>query len=278
MLKYKASVILVVLAFSTVALTARAKFDNQAPDRSDAANREQMEKEKKKRRLDFESQLPVVSYDAQDPELSDPNKRAGRLTKSKAYNDKRGVKPVLSEIETGVLNNEWEWGLASVLPSAQSAAVFVGEVTDARGYLSEDKTNVYSEFTVRVEEVLKNDGAEPISAGASVVTERTGGRVRFSSGRVASIYVSGQSMPRVGHRYVFFLGFNPYEANTKSLTGPRGDMRRHILTAYELRAGRVFPLDHAGGKNFQDHKGKDETAFLDELRRSIANLPQTSPE
>lgn len=222
------------------------------------------------------SNLPVVDYEA--PEPSDVNRRDKRRAKSKTYNDHRGAKPLISEIEIGVLNNEWEWGLASALPSAQSTAVFVGKVSGAQAYLSEDRTNVYSEFTVHVEEVLKNDSTESIAVGASAVTERMGGRVRFPSGRIASIYVSGQSMPQVGRRYLFFLGFNPYEANTKSLTSPRGDMRRHILTAYELRAGRVFPLDQAGGRNFQDYKGKDEMAFLDEVRRSIAATSQASPE
>lgn len=251
---------LAVIVLSTFLLSAVAVLPRRETVTTDRDQEKQVESHLRK--------LPVVDYET--PEPSDPDRRNKRRAKSKKYNDRGCARPDISEIEKGVLNNEWERGLASPLPSAQSSAVFVGKVTDAQAHLSEDRTNVYSEFTVQVEEVLKNDGAEPIAAGATVVAERQGGRVRFRSGRIASVYVSGQSMPEAGRRYLFFLGFNPYEANTKSLTGPRGAMSRHILTAYELRAGKVLPLDYAGGVSFQDYKGKDETAFMDEVRRSIA--------
>jgi hypothetical protein len=44
------------------------------------------------------------------------------------------------------------------LPTHISNAVVIGEVTDAKAYLSEDRTSVYSEFTIRVGEVLKKAG------------------------------------------------------------------------------------------------------------------------
>src|SRR5688500_20247822 len=43
-------------------------------------------------------------------------------------------------------------------PTRKATAVVLGIVTDARSYLSNDKTGIYSSFSIQVEEVLKNPG------------------------------------------------------------------------------------------------------------------------
>jgi hypothetical protein len=231
-------------------------------------------------RQDVRGKLPITDYDAPEPS-GGGEQRARRRAKSRTYNEfggLRGRRNPLLNAEVGVKHTEWEWGLTSALPVEQSSAVIVGEVVDASAYLSEDKTNVYSEFTMRVGEVIKNDGAGPIAPGDLIAADRPGGRVRTPSGRVASFTVAGQGVPEVGKRYVFFLGFNRREAARRGLTDLR-EMSRHLLTGYELRDGEVFPLDFAGGKNFQDHRGKGETVFLNEIRASAAgSSPATSDE
>ena len=218
---------------------------------------------------------PVVDYEA--PEPSDPSKRAKRRAKSSTYNDPEGPKIDPSEYVVRASSNDWELALDSTLPAAQSSAVVVGEVVAGRAHLSEDKANVYSEFSVRVEEVIKNDPGEPISVSDVVVTERQGGRVRLPNGRISGYYVSGQNPPEVGRRYVLFLGFNKYDASNRRLTARR-EMSRHILTGYEFKEDKVFPLDGAGGKNFQEHSGKDAAAFLDEIRRAVTSSSGVVPE
>ncbi len=257
------AVLAATIIIAGVVLRAQDKNDTSRPGT-----------EKVKERL---SKWPVVDYDS--PELSEPEKRAKRREKNKAFNSPNRMKfDPASPLDRGALNNDWEFGLASTLPAMQSVAIIIGEVTEAQAYLSEDKTNIYSEFTVRVEEVLKNDGAGSINAGELVVTERQGGRVRFPAGRIENSRVAGQNPPEAGLRYVFFLGFNPYDAGTKSLTGPRGNMSRHILTAYEIRENRIYPLDFATGKDFREHQGKDAASFLDAIRRSLSIPSQSSPE
>lgn len=257
-------IILLVIALVSVMLTLSAQEKGKLP---------RTDEEKVKERL---NQLPIVDYEA--PEPSNPDERAKRRSNNKKFNAANGVKLNPLEVEVSTKHNEWELWLTSALPATQSSAIVIGEVIDAKAYLSEDKTNVYSEFKVRVNGILKNDDSEPITIGDSIITERLGGRVRTSSGHVATYQIAGQGTPQIGQRYVFFLGFNPYEAGTKSLTGPRGNMSRHILTAYELRAGKVFPLDNAGGKNFQDYKEQNESSFLDEIRRIVTASSQALPE
>ena len=132
------------------------------------------------------------------------------------------------------------------LPFAKSSAVIVGQITGAKAYLSNDKTGVYSVFTVQVDEVIKNSTQLSLSTGSSIEVERDGGRVRFPSGRTL-LYVA-TNMPQVGLRYVLFL--------TDS----------QILTGYELREGKVYPLDDL--PNLRTYENADETTFLKQLHKN----------
>ena len=90
-------------------------------------------------------------------------------------------------------------------PFDKSSVVVVGQVSDAHAYLSNDKTGVYSVFTVQVNEVLKNSTNIPLADGAVIKVERDGGRVRFPGGRLHLYKIDEQDMPQVGLRYVLFL-------------------------------------------------------------------------
>jgi hypothetical protein len=275
MFKYKRTTLLFLSALAvavTAAITAlRAQSDDGSPQVARGAPEQG--------RQDIKSKLPVVDFDA--PELSGGDEqKTKRRAKSKTYNEPgglRGRRHPLLNADVAALHTEWDWGLESALPAAQSSAVVVGEVVDAKAHLSEDRINVYMEFTVRVGEVNKNDPGEPVAVGDLIAADREGGRVRVPSGRVATFRVSGQGVPEAGKRYVFFLGFNRREAMRRGLTDPR-EMNRHLLTAYELRDGKVFPLDYTGSKNFDNYKGRDETAFLNEIRSSVASSSQASPK
>jgi hypothetical protein len=215
--------------------------DQNPPSREDQQKKE------------FESQFPIVDYEAPPP--ADPEKRAKRQARGKKYNNSPlGIDPI-STVAVG--STHWAMNLPA-LPVAQSNAVVVGEVINAQAYLSDDRTGVYSEFTIRVDEVLKNDGQPPLVSGCSIDVERMGGRVRFASGHVGQYFIPNQGMPRIGRRYVLFLKRNE-EGQDYSL-----------ITGYELRTGRVFLLDNPGpGHPITAYKGADETSFLNEVRTAI---------
>jgi len=215
-----------------------------------------------KQKADFEDQFPIVDYTAQG--TADLAKRARREAKGQKYDDAQI--PISDSSGQTVSMVDWEVGL-SALPTAKSAAVVIGEVTDAQAYLSSDKTGVYSEFTVRVNEILKDESQMSLTPGGSVLVEREGGRVRFPSGNILRQSTRNQGMPRIGRRYVFFLTHDfPWRG--------RQDQDLYILTGYELRAGRVFPLDFPlGGKHplATTYKDGAVTSFLNDLRSAIAN-------
>ncbi len=255
---------MLILVGTTTVITTLAAMNVQDGSKSSRTGAE-----KNKERL---NKLPVADYET--PESSNADEREKRRAKKRRYNDTPDSKidPSAAFVER-VSSYDWEWGLESALPTGQSSAIVVGEITDARAYLSEDKANVYSEFKVSVEKVIKNDSNEPIAVGDSIILDRIGGRVRTPAGHIQSYTVRGRGTPQVGLRYLFFLGYNKRESSIRRL--PSADeMNRHILTAYELRDGKVAPLDNAGGQNFKMNEGVDETSFLNEIQRSLSRQPQ----
>ena len=148
-------------------------------------------------------------------------------------------------------------GLVSDMPTALSDLIVEGHVKGSGAFLSEDKTGIYSEFTVQVSDVIKSSA--PVSKGDIITTERFGGRVRFPSGQIARYRVAGQGAPAKGGKYLFFLK-------------RRADGDYLILTAYEMRGNKVLALDgprsnvHGrGSSQFDKHNGKDAQEFRKEV-------------
>lgn len=152
------------------------------------------------------------------------------------------------------------------IPVTQSDAIVIGEITSAKAYLTDDKTGVYSEFVVHIVETLKNNLAEQLIPDTHIHVERLGGRVRFPSGKIllrGGPY--GRNMPSMGQRYVLFLKYN------------KDGQDYTIITGYNLRDGRVFPLDgspEGNGKSprfteYEKYQGIGEDIFLNDLRTAI---------
>lgn len=232
----------------------------------------QNEKKPKIHEQHDKSTYPVAEYDAAEP--SDLSLKTLRKARNKRHNlplrptDKIDVRRfMLTE------RSESSWGgppshapVEPGLPAAKSDVVLIGEVTDAKAYLSEDKTNVYSEFTVRVEEILKNNTSIALAPGTSITTVRSGGALRFPSGKIIQRGSGGKPFPQTKGRYVFFLAYENEEQD------------HPILTAYEIRGGVVLPLDglDLDGRllepyaEYQQYKGWNEAEFLNKVREAIA--------
>jgi hypothetical protein len=120
-------------------------------------------------------------------------------------------------------------------PASRSAAVVIGTILSSKAYVSKDRTYVYSDFQVRVDEVLKQDSPMNLVVGGRIVASRGGGTIHFPSGRTNDYVNHGEGMPAIGSQYLFFL------ARPSIITEPE----YQIVTggAYELRNGMVHPLD-----------------------------------
>jgi len=141
------------------------------------------------------------------------------------------------------------------LPVEKAAGVITGVVSDAKAYLSNDKSGVYSSFSVIIEDVLKNPGR--LAAGQTIEIEREGGRVRFPSGRLHLYVVAEQDMPQTGNRYVFFL------AKTEE------DSVFEVITGYEIRVDGIYSLDDL--PQTRSYDGTSAATFLQELRKQLTD-------
>jgi hypothetical protein len=207
--------------------------------------------------------FPVVDYDTPSHSKLQPSDK--RLRKNGFYDRQTGLVQKSATGDEALIETEWA-GILPALPVYGSDAVVLGEVKDAQAFLSNDKSGVYSEFTLEVEQVFKDDLKQPLSAANVITLTRFGGSVRYSPTRSQLIHVVGQRMPLPGKRYVFFLqrGADPRDYSIK--------------TAYEIQSGRVHPLDGSNAKPPQPWAGDayentEEAAFLNALQDAIAKSP-----
>jgi hypothetical protein len=196
------------------------------------------------------NQEPTV--ESSDSEASD----AKRLAKGSRYD--RPKSPPITELPAGddvlPLNAHWWMGIPA-LPVAQSDAIVIGNVLDGKAYLSKNRSVVYSEFPVLVEDVLKNSSPTPLYIGDRIIAERWGGAVRFPSGKVQHYRVAKRGVPQPNEKYVLFLKCNGEDYD--------------IITGYWINDGQVSPLDGDSNLPFGKYEGKTIDSFLSELRESI---------
>ena len=210
-----------------------------------------------------EDKLPTVNYDA--PEQSDAGERARRNARGKRFDSGLKVDEPHPEAGARGILDSWMQRLTA-FPVDASDAIAIGDITNAQAYLAPGKMGVYTEYTVRVDEVLKQSSPASILVGGLVDAQREGGRVRFPSGRVQSYIAHYQGVPVIGRKYVLFL-----QRNQQSDAF-------FLLTAYERRDGHVYPLDGVDLPSegatelpqFAAYKGVDDATFSKALRAALA--------
>jgi hypothetical protein len=196
------------------------------------------------------SHFPTAVFD--EPEPSDSQKQIAFRNKRVRHN-KVGLvyKNPGPDVGGGGLYPEGQFDFPA-LPTRLSDAIVLGEVVDAQAHLSEDNGNVYSEFTIRINNVFKS--RRPLAG--QITVERIGGWVKYPDGRRLYYELGSAKMPRVGGKYLLFLQGIP---QTEDFT---------ILTGYELRPAGVAPLDFSG--QFEVYRGFSENSLLSDLNSALA--------
>lgn len=145
--------------------------------------------------------LPIVDYDAEiTKEKSKTRKEKDERFKGHGNSDKRPIAELPNGVEPLPTNAHWWLGLSAV-PMDQSDVVILGNIVARDTHLSDDRTGIYSEFTVQVNEVFR-DSTSAVVAGSPLFVNRPGGSVRFASGKIQRYRLSGQGFPRAGSQYV----------------------------------------------------------------------------
>jgi hypothetical protein len=197
---------------------------------------------------DRRDRYPVVDAEERDPD--DPLKKAKLKKQRQRYDqDAPFTKPGPKDEELA-FRPEWQFNFPA-LPVVKSDVIVIGQVLSAEAHRSNNKMNIFSDFEVRVDEVLKGN----LNAGKVINIQRIGGFVRYPNGQKVLFRLSGNGMPGVGARYAFFLNVV--------------DEDYAVLTAYEFGPEGVVPLDNSA--QFQTYKGVTEISFTATLREAISN-------
>lgn len=217
--------------------------------------------------------VPITNFNKPLP--TDAKEKGERQKKNKRRNLELGAKTGVFDAKRFMLTEERQSGYGGfgthspvepAIPVAKSDLIVTGEITKAEAFLSEDKASIYSEFTLTVNNILKNSTSENIEIGYSITISRNGGGVRFPSGKVIKEIFEGKPMPHVGSKYVLFL---KYESE--------GDYYP-LITGYELRDNKIIPLDGLDRDgnviyqltSHQSYKGTTEREFLNLVQLAIS--------
>ena len=196
------------------------------------------------------------------PEPSDSQELEARRAKSIRYNTgRRDLTTRDPEVEGFV---EQVWPRRELIPATGSAVVATGKVVKVQPYLSSDRSRIYTEITVEVDDLLKRDRNNRLSAVHTVVIDRLGGALKLKTGRVVrdDIQIDNLGKTNIGKRYVFFAR----RVNDGS------DIS--LIESYELRGGKVFTNDSRPIRLISTMPGvprawEAEATFLDAVRQEV---------
>ncbi|MFL6215879.1 MAG: hypothetical protein ACJ74J_18495 [Blastocatellia bacterium] len=242
-----------LFTFTAIAMMALIVLLANRQERASALSGRQKDQERQKAEIEKvqrnRAALPRAEYRA--PEPQDPALRRIRKARDKRYGT---IEPFESMPEDAlgwdiVTHDPFE---PQGLPVAESDLVTLGKITEAKGYVTENKSAAYSEYTAEIIEVFKG---KTNLVGKQIITERVGANVVLPSGRTILVADANRGAPETGHRYVLFLKYSPEGEDYL------------IVTAYDLQDGRVMSIDRF--PQCESFDGNEEAAFLDLVRSSV---------
>jgi hypothetical protein len=243
-------VLLAILVFTVISSTLA--LHNQGRQQNQNVPDQKLIQEQRKKQEHLRSQFPIVDYDA--PEITDPKEHSKRKEKNKRF-DKRNLVSGDPTTRVTSMARVIEGYNIPPLPVSKSGLIITGEVLTSQAYLSNDKSGVYTELTIRVQEVIKNSLPVRVNKRDLITVEREGGIVRYSNGHQRLHQLAEEGMPTVARQYVLFLR----------------DMEQgedyYLLTGYELSPTGVVPVDDS--QQFKAYEGYDTEALMSAIRSAI---------
>lgn len=243
--------LLVAFAALTLALTFAAW--------SGSASQSVSPQEADKQQATPENDLPVLDLKHAEKTASEQlkgRKRGHSLRQHRRIEElPAGAEPIASSAH----GRQW----LPALPVEESNAIVLGKVTERRAVLMDDKLGIYSEFSIKICEIFKDD-LRGLFMDQVITASRPGGAVRFPSGKIQQYTISRQGYPQQDKVYVLFLKRDEegYYA---------------ILTGYEIDGSVVQPLD--GQRNLPKNEpdlqfGIYRSASLESFRNALQKALQ----
>ncbi|HEY0006664.1 MAG TPA: hypothetical protein VGB17_17915 [Pyrinomonadaceae bacterium] len=142
--------------------------------------------------------------------------------------------------------------------SCQADAIVVGAVKSKSAQLTEDETFIFTDYEVRVEEIIKNNVAAAIQVKGELTLARPGGVVSLNGRTIYALDRSFKPL-ELGGRYLLFLQFIPSTGAYKQLNS-KG--------SYQIKEGnkRIKLTNEPLPSELEN--GDDVDSFLNELRHA----------
>lgn len=200
----------------------------------------------------------IVDYELD--QVLEYSERERRKRVSQRY-DNQGWVQKNPHPETSMIGRHTEEAPPAILPTAESEVVVIGTVAKVTTHLSNDKTGVYSEYKVKVDQVLKGSDTTGNEQSTFIKIDRAGGLVRYPHGQTVLYLDSDKGLPVVGNQYLLFL------------KSPTENENYAVLTLYELQETATKPLD--SGRRVDDIKRMGKSTFVrivkDKLSRQVSD-------
>ena len=214
-----------------------------------------------------ESQRKVDSdIIAEESESSNPKEREARRAKNTRYNT-GGADLTVERMEGSEIFFEQVWPAVDFIPAAESALVVIGRVIKVQPYLASVRSRIYTEITIAVDDLLKQDQDNRVTATKTAVIDRLGGALKLKTGRIVldEIQIDNLGNLQLGRRYLVFAR----AINNGKDAG--------LIKSYELIDGKVFTNDLRASRLISTLAGvpltwEDEAAFVKAVRESLSRL------
>jgi hypothetical protein len=225
---------------------------------SGSANRSAATQEATRQDTTPDKDIPVL--DLKHAEATESDQLKGRK-RAKSLRQDRRIAELPSNVEPLPISAHTLLQLPA-LPVDQSNAIIFGKINDRRAVLTDDRLGIYSEFSISIDEIFKDD-QNLFRIGGVVIASRPGGAVRFVSGRIQRYILAGQGYPQQDKVYVLFLKRDE-----------DGDYT--IQTGYEVTGTVIEPLDGKRelAKNERDlqfgiYRGVTLESFRNALQKAL---------
>jgi hypothetical protein len=243
-------IITVMIVLPVLALAAWAQTSPQA-------QQGQPDQDFSQRKPSRHSGLPVVGEFERSRE-SDADEKHRKVREDRYENDATRAHAPISDPGTLVGTESTSATIIDSIVVSDGApgispALVIGTVLGGNSFISKNRTAVYSDYQVRVDEVLKRGAAKTLAVGDQLVASRPGGAIQFPSGHRGYFLIHGQGFPEIGSQYVLYL-WKPV---------PNQPVWE-IISGYQLKSGRVYALDEV---NERSYDGMSESVFLDLVKK-----------
>jgi hypothetical protein len=149
--------------------------------------------------------------------------------------------------------------------SCNADSIVIGTVTSKLSQLTSDGGFVFTDYTINVEEILKNNNSKSIQPDSSIIVARPGGKVRLNGHIVLAVDKSAKSLVN-GDRYLLFLKNIPTTGDYTTLEG---------TSAISTSDSKIHKLTDEQTNAFLDNL--DAASVIEMIRASVSNSCSSRP-